>query len=165
MDKAKERIPKTVAACQQLRAIRPGWYEDNQGKVIVPELIQTCEDVVRQLVIRDGMEEPALYPVENGSIDMVWVTRGTHCTLDADDNVLIVVTKPPPGMAPGPIAWGDITVQDFELPTRHADRVNFVCSTVLAYLQGRLGDVSSIRDATRASTARQLGFAGANIRK
>jgi hypothetical protein len=129
-----------LASCQQLRSIKPGWYEGNTGKAIVPAFIDTCENVVTQLVRRNDVEEPRLYPVEDGSIDLVWERKGLHCTMDVEGNALIVCKKEPFASK-----WGDILVQDYLMPDKQAERNDFVYRTLLSYLSpGSIGGAQGV---------------------
>lgn len=129
-----------LAACQQLRAIKPGWYENNTGKAIVPALVDTCETVVTQLVRRNGLEEPRLYPVEDGSVDIVWERNGIYGTLNSEDNTLIVVKKEPFASK-----WGDMLVQDYVLPDRQSEKNEAVYRTLLSYLSPDATQPSRLR--------------------
>lgn len=67
-------------------------------------------DIWKDLVSSYPIEEPVLYNVEDGSIDMYWEKRGVYCTLMK--TMLQVVTRPISCPKPD-----EILVDDYELPT------------------------------------------------
>lgn len=117
-----------MCTVEDLRAIRPGWH-DNEGQSIVPHLIDMCTELLECLEA-NSMEMPRLYPVKDGSIDIIWESRGIYCTLEAEDPVLTVVQRPP-----GRCSFNDIKITDFNLPENETNE--FVFHTISKILESK----------------------------
>lgn len=65
---------------EMLKSLEDGWL-DGAGVAIHPEVIKAIRPIAEKLV-EAGFEEPAIFPLEDGSVELAWYDGDLHNTIE-----------------------------------------------------------------------------------
>lgn len=80
-----------MSTIYELRTLPFNW-DDDGGAPISQELADIVTSLFDQL-INSGIAVPGLFPVGDGSVDVIWQDLGIYCTIDETDFRLTFKTR------------------------------------------------------------------------